>query len=60
MATSSDPTPSPATTPDPIGPEINPIPPETPLPEVTPGFPPSEAPENPAFPDNGRPYDAQV
>lgn len=58
MSYASDPTPIPGDVPQPLGPEVDPAPSEAPFPEITPNPSPSEAPPSPAYPDNGRPYDA--
>ena len=57
MAYASDPTPIPGEIPQPTGPDVNPAPAQAPFPEITPNPSPSEAPQSPSFPDDGRPYD---
>ncbi|MHB8284217.1 MAG: hypothetical protein ACYDD1_06025 [Caulobacteraceae bacterium] len=57
MAYASDPSPGPSEIPQPADPDLTPAPDTAPFPEISPGQSPSEAPQTPAFPDNGRPYD---
>lgn len=57
MTYASEPTIVPGETPQPLEPDVTPGPNEAPYPEITPDPSPSEAPQDPTFPDNGRPYD---
>lgn len=47
---------TPAEAPQPIGPDIAPVPSEAPYPEIVPDPSPMESPASPDTPDNGRPY----